>query len=255
MVATVTLLVGRVALSSFVTIVFLAAYTDLRGLLGERGHITTLALGAGGVGSILWCGYAGELDLLPSFVAGLMLALLVTRVALNEAGVHAPAVTVDLAATLGAVGVIGVLGAHVLLLRAVPRVGFRGALALALLVFTNDVASFIVGRKGRNVLNKLISPNKTWEGVLGGFGASVAVGLIVGLTLDPPFDVASGVLFGVGVGVLAPLGDLCFSAIRRSARVKASGTYLGGAGGALDVVDSLLFTAPAFYWAFRTIAL
>jgi phosphatidate cytidylyltransferase len=55
--------------------------------------------------------------------------------------------------------------------------------------------------------------------------------------------------------VLASLGDLAFSAIKRSAGVRHSGSYLGSAGGLLDVVDSALFAAPAFYWAFRTIAL
>ena len=55
--------------------------------------------------------------------------------------------------------------------------------------------------------------------------------------------------------MLVPLGDLGFSAIKHSAGVRHSGTYLGAAGGALDVVNGVLFAAPAFYWAFRTVAL
>jgi phosphatidate cytidylyltransferase len=255
-VALVCFLVGRLAISALLALVLLVAYTDLRGLLGERGHITTFALGAAGVGAFLWCGYSGDLGLLPAFVAALVLALLVTRTVLNETGVMIGGVTGDLAATLGAAGIVGILGAHILLVRAVPRVGFRGLLALGVLVIANDTAAFFVGRwRGRHALNQVIAPTKTWEGAIAGFGASALGGLIVGATTDPPFTLLSGLLFGCGVGVLAPIGDLVFSALKRSAGVKHSGTYLGTAGGALDVVDSLLFTAPAFYWAFRTIAL
>jgi phosphatidate cytidylyltransferase len=254
--AIATLLAGRLAVSIFVTVLLLVAYTDLRGLFAERGHITTLALGAGGAAAFAWCGYTGNLELLPAYVAGLVLALLVTRIALNEAGVQTTGLVGDVSATIGAAAVTGVLGSHLLLLRAVERVGFRGLLALGLMVTAYDTAAFVAGRwRGRLPLNKLVVPNKTWEGLLAGVGASLVVGLIVGLTLDPPFTLASGLAFGLGVGILAPLGDLVFSTIKRSAGVKHSAKYLGGAGGALDVIDSTLFTAPAFYWAFRTIAL
>jgi phosphatidate cytidylyltransferase len=87
-----------------------------------------------------------------------------------------------------------------------------------------------------------------------GFVASAGTGLILGFTAEP-FDVQSGLAFGAAVGVLAPIGDLLFSALKRSAGVKESGRIFGPMGGALDTVDSLLFVAPAFFWAFRTIAL
>lgn len=256
LVALLALLLGRVPLSLFVTVLLLVAYTDLRGLLGEREHIATFALGAGGTAAFVWCGYTGSLTLVPAYMAGLVLALLVTRIVLNEAGVHVSGLVADLSATIGAAAVVGVLGAHILLLRAMDRVGFRGAVAFGTMVAANDVAAFVVGRwRGRHAVNKLVAPQKTWEGVLAGAAASVVVGLLVGLVLDPPFTVASGLLFGAGVAVVASIGDLVFATIKRSAGVKRSAKYLGGAGGVLDVVDSFLFTAPAFYWAFRTIAL
>lgn len=256
LVALLALLLGRVPLSLFVTVLLLVAYTDLRGLLGEREHIATFALGAGGTAAFVWCGYTGSLTLVPAYMAGLVLALLVTRIVLNEAGVHVSGLVADLSATIGAAAVVGVLGAHILLLRAMDRVGFRGAVAFGTMVAANDVAAFVVGRwRGRHAVNKLVAPQKTWEGVLAGAAASVVVGLLVGLVLDPPFTVASGLLFGAGVAVVASIGDLVFATIKRSAGVKRSAKYLGGAGGVLDVVDSFLFAAPAFYWAFRTIAL
>jgi phosphatidate cytidylyltransferase len=255
-VAIGALVAGRLAVSVFAALVLVVAYVDLRRLLAERGHLLTFVLGAAGVGAFLWCGYRGDLALLPAFGAGLVLALLVSRVFLNEAGVQASGVTGDLAATLGAAGTIGILGAHVLLVRAVPRFGLRGLIALGGMVIANDVIAFFVGRiRGRHPLNKLVSPSKTWEGALAGFAASVVVGAVVGLVFDPPFDLSSGLAFGAGVGILTPIGDLAFSTIKRSAGVKHSGGYLGAAGGALDVADSMVFVAPAFYWAFRTIAI
>jgi phosphatidate cytidylyltransferase len=251
------LLAGRIELAIFFGAICIVAYLDLRRLLAPVGHQLTLALGGLGVAGLLWCGYTGRLRLMPFVAAGLVLVLLTSRVLLNEGGVHPPiGVTADAAATLGSFGVVGALGAHVLLIRSMPHIGFRALLMFGLAVFLNDAAAFAAGRiRGRNKLAPSISANKTWEGAAAGFVVSTAVGLISGIVANPPFDVASGLALGAGIGVLAPVGDLAFSAVKRSAGVKDSGTYLGPLGGALDVVDGLLFVAPAFYWALRTIAL
>jgi CDP-diglyceride synthetase len=254
--ALTTLFFGRLAFSLFVGVVLLAAYLDLRRLLGEPGHPSTLVLGGAGVAGFLWCGYTGHLGQLPSVAGALVLSLLVTRIVLHEAGSASTEVTADLSATLGAAGLIGVLGAHLLLLRAVPRFGFRGVVAFGAMALGNEIASFVVGRwRGRHALNRQVAPQKTWEGALAGFITSVVAGIVAGLAINPPFGVSSGSLFGIAVGILVPLGDLGFSAIKRSAGVRHSGRYLGAAGGALDLVNGLVFAAPAFYWGFRTIAL
>ncbi len=254
--ALATLFAGRLAFSLFVGAVLLAAYADLRRLLEDPGHPSTLVLGGAGVAGSLWCGYVGQLNQLPSVAAAMVLALLVTRIVLHEAGSRSTDVVADLSATLGAAGLVGVLGAHVLLIRAVPRFGFRGIVAFGAMALANEVASFVVGRwRGRRALNRAVAPQKTWEGALAGAAASIVAGLAVGLVADPPFGLGSGLAFGAAVGVLVPLGDLGFSAIKHSAGVRRSGSYLGAAGGALDVVNGLLFAAPAFYWAYRTIAL
>lgn len=254
-----TLLAGRVPISVYVAVVVLAAYVDLRRLLAPWGHVVTVVLGAAGVGGFLWSGYSGRLELLATTGAGLVLALLVTRVLLHEFGGRSEGTTIDIASTLGAAGVAGVFGAHVLLIRSVPRFGFRGLLAFGLMVLCNDAAAFLIGglgrRRRRHQLTPRVSPAKTWEGAAAGFAASVIVGITAGLVLDPPFDLSSGAALGAAVGVLAPLGDLAFSVIKRSAGAKRSGRYLGPIGGALDAADSLLFAAPAFYWALRTLAL
>jgi len=254
--ALAVMLVGRVETSVFFAALCIVAYYDMRQLLAPIGHRLTFALGAGATLGLLWCGYSGRLQLMPSVAAGLVLVLLVSRVLLNEAGVQpSVGITTDLAATVAAFAVIGALGAHVLLVRSVPRVGFKALLMLGLAVFGNEAVGFAVGRaRGRHRLAPNISASKTWEGAAAGFAVSVLVGLIAGIVMNPPFDVATGLTLGAGIGVLTPVGDLAFSAIKRSAGVKSSGSYLGPLGGALDVLDGLLFVAPAFYWALRLIA-
>jgi len=256
-VALTVLLIGRIEVSAFFAALCVVAYVDLRRLLAPIGHPLTFVLGIAGTLGLLWCGYSGRLELMPSIAAALVLVLLVTRTLLNEAGVRVGAgITADLASTVASVAIVGALGAHVLLIRAIPRVGFKALLMFGLAVFLNDVTAFFFGRlRGRRRLAPNISASKTWEGAIAGLIVSVVVGSVAGIVLDPPFDVLSGLALGAGVGVLTPVGDLAFSAIKRSAGVKDSGSYFGPLGGALDILDGLLFVAPAFYWALRTIVL
>ena len=249
-------LAGREALAVFLAVVLLVAYGELRRILAPSGGVPTLLAGGVAVLGALWIGYEGRLEWLPWVGAGLVLLLLVLLVAVHEVTGKPGNATDEVAATLAAAAIVGLLGAHVLLIRSVPNFGFGGLLALALMVFLNDAFGFFGGRLlGRRRLAPGLSPDKTWSGFVCGLGASVVAGGNVGLWFDPPFDVASGVAFGVAIGVLAPVGDLAFSALKRSAGVRGSGRVFGAMGGALDAVDGLLFTAPAFYWAFRTIAL
>jgi CDP-diglyceride synthetase len=263
-VALATFLISREALSAFVAALVVLAYGDLRRLLAREsgflgGHVVTFVLGAAGVLGFLWSAYTGRLDLLPSAAAALVLSLLVSHIVLHEASASGAKPTSDIAATVAAATATGLLGAHVLLTRSVSRFGFRGLLAFGLMVIGNDVVSFSVGQweewRGRRKVGPARISRKSGAAITAGFLASVVIGSIVGLTLDPPFDVRSGIAFGAAMGVLAPLGDMVFSVIKRGAGASVSGVYLGPLGGALDAVDSLLFAAPAFYWAFRTLAL
>lgn len=254
--ALTTLLAGRIAVSVFLAVVVAAAYIDLRRLLAPLGHPVTTTLGLAGVVGFLWSGYSGRLELVPATGAALVLALLFWRVVLHEIRGRVEGTTADVAATLGAAGATGVLGAHVLLIRTFPRTGFRALLAFGLMVIVGDVVAFAVGRwRGRHQMAPRMSSQKTWEGALAGFAASVVVGLVAGVVWDPPFEVSSGLMLGAAMGLLAITGDLAFSVIKRSAGVKASSAYLGPLGGALDAIDGALFAAPAFYWALRTLAL
>ena len=114
-----------------------------------------------------------------------------------------------------------------------------------------DIGAYVVGSLlGRHSLLPRISPSKTWEGAAGGLLFSVAAAL----AFRPVFSgVAWPVLlvFGLLLGILGQLGDLSESLIKRDCQVKDSGRLLPGMGGILDVLDSLLFTAPIGYFYVR----
>ncbi len=126
-------------------------------------------------------------------------------------------------------------------------------LIVLLLVVTKggDIGAYFVGSWiGKHPLIQRVSPAKTWEGFFGGLLFSVAAAL----ALHPVFPQVAWIHFwvlGLMLGVLGQLGDLSESMIKRDCHVKDSGDLLPGMGGVLDVIDSLLFTAPICYFYVR----
>jgi len=119
---------------------------------------------------------------------------------------------------------------------------------LILVTKSGDIGAYFIGRKfGKHRLIPRISPKKSVEGTLGGLTFSVLVSLgCVGFL--PFFSLPHLLILGFCLGVLAQVGDLSESLIKRDCAVKDSGDTLPGFGGVLDAIDSLLFTAPIFYF-------
>ncbi len=119
--------------------------------------------------------------------------------------------------------------------------------ALLLITKLGDIGAYLIGtRFGKTPLMPRISPKKSIEGSIGGLAFSV-----LGAILSHPFIPLSYMqlaLWGVSLGVLGQLGDLSESLMKRDCQVKDSGNVFPGLGGVLDLVDSLLFTAPVFYF-------
>ncbi|MBM3676982.1 MAG: phosphatidate cytidylyltransferase [Actinobacteria bacterium] len=150
---------------------------------------------------------------------------------------------------LGVVWVGGGL-AHVILLRDIEEHGRTLVFAVALAVFAGDTAAYFVGRAiGRHRLAPTISPKKSWEGFIAGTLASVVVTFFA-LYEDRETYLAiwESLVLGLAVAIAAVLGDLFESAVKRDVGVKDSGRLLGGHGGMLDRLDSLLWAVPAAYY-------
>jgi phosphatidate cytidylyltransferase len=167
-----------------------------------------------------------------------------------------------------------------LLLLANIRQQWAGAfliLYLFLVVWTGDTAAYYVGRAiGRHKLAPRVSPGKSWEGSIASFAASIGIGVLVFqyarpisealirihlldqwqgyLATSPP--IGQIIILSGTLNVVAQLGDLVESLLKRGAGVKDSGALLPGHGGMLDRIDALLFAAPVlwFYAALRVLA-
>ncbi len=125
-----------------------------------------------------------------------------------------------------------------------------GASLLFLLVFLtqiNDVAQFVWGKTlGKHPVLPLVSPKKTWEGLLGGIGTTILLTILLAPVFSPVTPLYAAGL-GFIIGVFGFLGDVVMSAVKRDIGVKDSGTLLPGHGGILDRLDSLTFTAPLYF--------
>jgi len=118
---------------------------------------------------------------------------------------------------------------------------------LILVTKFGDVSAYFGGRAfGKRKLIPRISPNKTIEGTMLGLLGSVAASVAAGQILGMP--VANRFLLGLFLGVVGQTGDLAESLVKRDCQVKDSGGAVPGFGGMLDLIDSLLFTAPIFYF-------
>jgi len=122
----------------------------------------------------------------------------------------------------------------------------------------SDMGAYLVGSLiGRHQMIPHISPKKTWEGFCGALLLSTlaSVGLIKLIPSElSALDLIDGVILGLSLGFAAVVGDLAESIIKRSTGVKDSGRFLPGIGGALDLIDSILFTAPLLYFYLRLVA-
>jgi phosphatidate cytidylyltransferase len=128
-------------------------------------------------------------------------------------------------------------------------------------VWVGDIAALYVGKNyGSNKLAPAISPNKTWEGSIASVVSSVLITLLLiylaeyfagsaSSILAYPGSVLHWVLLAIVLNIVAQLGDLAESALKRGAGVKDSGTMLPGHGGILDRIDALLLAAPVLWYA------
>jgi phosphatidate cytidylyltransferase len=157
-------------------------------------------------------------------------------------------VTRNVAATIFAVVYVPFMAAHLSLVvgRADHYVG--ALIGYAALVVIYDTAAYATGATlGRRPIAPQVSPNKSWEGAIGASVACLAAGALL-LPLWEPWTLASGLVLAGATCVVAPLGDLSESMLKRDLAVKDMGSLLPGHGGVLDRVDALLFMAPVLYY-------
>ena len=157
-------------------------------------------------------------------------------------------ITYSIAITMLGIAWLGIGFSHAVLLRDLPLHG--GALVIDVLVatFASDTAAYAAGRMfGHRKITPRISPNKTLEGLIGGFLGAVLGFWCAGLYQDW-LSGNEALIMGAVIGLLAPIGDLFASMIKRDCDVKDTGRLFGPHGGLIDRLDAVLFTIVAGYY-------
>lgn len=161
-----------------------------------------------------------------------------------------PSATVSFGVTVLGVVWVGAGIGCLLLVRDIPDHGFWAVMAVLFTVFAADTGAFFVGRAlGRHRLAPAISPAKSWEGLIGGVVAAILVAFLVLYRDRNDFlTIPEALALGATIALASVLGDLFESAVKRDLQTKDSGRLLGGHGGMLDRLDSLLWAGPAAYF-------
>jgi phosphatidate cytidylyltransferase len=159
----------------------------------------------------------------------------------------------DWLAMMGGIIVLGWLGSHFFRLRQLDAMAWQWTTLAMSSTWLGDSAAYVVGKfmagkilLGRHQLSPRLSPNKTVEGYLGGMVLGTGLTLIIAHLLRLPL--ASAFILGLLIAVVGPVGDLAISLLKRQAGVKDSGVLFPGHGGALDRIDSLLWTVAVAYY-------
>jgi phosphatidate cytidylyltransferase len=250
------ILVGAVLLPAVLGLVYLGgwwlwALTVVAGLIALHElyrvarPLRPVAL-AGFAGTLLAL-LGAQLGGLPWMTAGFLATLLFAFV-LKGISDTRQSLTVSVGVTVLGVAWIALGLAHALLLRAIPEHGRLAVFTVLLAVFAADAAAYFTGILiGRHKLAPAISPGKTWEGLAGGTVVAILVPFFA-LYHQHFLTIAESIALGIVIAVVAPLGDLFESAVKRDMNVKDSGRLLAGHGGMLDRLDALLFASIASYY-------
>jgi phosphatidate cytidylyltransferase len=139
--------------------------------------------------------------------------------------------------------------AYLLLLRGLPEHGRLAVFTVVLAVFAADTFAYFAGALiGRHKMAPVLSPGKTWEGLVASTVTAVLVPFFA-MYHQHFLTVGESLVLGAVIAVAAPVGDLFESAVKRDLNVKDSGALLLGHGGVLDRVDALLFASIASFYA------
>ena len=193
-------------------------------------------------------------DFFPKFASATFSALLLAALAYHmiayERGRDKAAL--DFAATAGGLAYLGWVGAYLLDLRNLPNGGWWVFLVLPSVWMADSGAYSIGAAYGRRKLAPRLSPRKSWEGYLTGIFTGTLYGGFFAFAYSTwgPLEISiwQGIVFGLVLSVIAPLGDLGESLFKRPVGIKDSGNLIPGHGGAFDRLDSWLWAAVIGYY-------
>ncbi|WP_288249475.1 phosphatidate cytidylyltransferase [uncultured Prochlorococcus sp.] len=128
--------------------------------------------------------------------------------------------------------------------------GLHLTLTSCFLIVASDIGSYFIGKSFGKTSLSPISPSKTIEGLIGGISCSILLAIFFAFLMNWENPLIVGIIYGISISLMALVGDLIESMMKRDAKIKDSGTFLPGHGGILDRIDSYIFTPSVLYYIF-----
>jgi phosphatidate cytidylyltransferase len=240
---------GGFAFLALVVVMLSLAEAEFCQLMAQDNFRPALVFGIGMVWLFLLDAQFPQLEIVQPGLALILLASLAWQMAHRRGSPVA-----DWALTVAGGLYLGICGACMIKIRGLDD-GLWWMLTALFSIMCADSSAYFIGRAwGRHKMTPSLSPGKTWEGYIAGVVTGVLItSLVVSLWRTPRngdviANIVNGSILGLLVATLAPLGDLAVSMIKRQVGAKDSGNILPGHGGALDRLDSLLWTAVISYY-------
>ena len=136
------------------------------------------------------------------------------------------------------------------------HLGIAASVLFLVMLWSSDIGGYVVGKLvGGPKLAPMISPNKTWAGLMGALGFSISFGVLFYIISSHLgfLSLLSVIIAAVFVALVGQAGDLLVSLMKRRAGIKDTGALIPGHGGLLDRIDGLLAAAPAFYLVIKAL--
>lgn len=236
--------IGSKALLVLSAAVLLACSIEAFGMVQRRGFKPATMLGLAGVVGVVFAAYWRGTEALSIVTAVVFVATMLWYLL----GVVDARPLANVSASLMIYLWIGFLGSFAALLLRAPH-GRGLFLGAVLPTVAADVVAYVIGsRIGSRAMAPWVSPSKTVEGVIAGGIAALVVGAVIGHEVAPWGGFKHGLLLGLVIAIVAPVGDLFESMVKRDLALKDSGSALPGHGGLLDRFDSMLIVLPATYY-------
>lgn len=243
------------------------AINEFYGFISAKGGTPNRLLGTLAAAALPLIVFVGDAFLATSFMTAVLLTVMVLQLTATEIR----EAMMSVSATFFGVFYVGWLLAHAVSVRFIakdlasrypalhfdPQIGFFFIIFCLVAAVLSDTGAYFIGRRfGRRKLAPAISPNKTLEGALGGVAAGTLFCIITKFLFDKvvpghlsaELGYVAAALFGAVLAVVAVLGDLVESVLKRDAQLKDAGQILPGVGGVLDRVDSVLLVIPVMYY-------
>jgi len=244
-----TVLLGGWWLTGFIAIFVALAGWELARLFAIGGYHPWVFLVPFGCASLVVIRMIAGINGSAALLGGLGLASMAFHTLAFEHGIKTSAS--DFLITIGGIFYLGWLAAYIISIRQLVDGQWWTLLILLAIAMADAGAYFIGSAIGKHKMLPLVSPKKTWEGYLGGIliGTFIAVSFAIWFhTFAPAITWQKGIVIGVIISSLAPLGDFGESMLKRQFGQKDSSQFIPGHGGFLDRIDSYLWAAILGYY-------